>query len=198
MAGDGAAAYAKADLRRRMRRLRAALDPAQRAAASRAIAAHLSGLPELAGARHVLAYAATPAEVDLDAWFRGLLAAGRDVSFPVVAGADLHAARVVDPDRDLGPGWRGLREPPASAPRTDPALIDLAVVPGLAFDRRGGRLGQGGGHLDRLLARLRPAATVVGVAFDVQRLPPGTLLPAEDHDVGMAMVVTETGVWRPA
>lgn len=180
--------------------MRAARDrmPADvRAAASHEVTARLVALAELSGARRIAGYAATANEVDLDGWLRQRLAAGADVFLPWVDGADLRLGRVRDLGDDLAPGWRGLREPrhPVGSGGADPARMDAAVVPGLAFDRSGRRLGQGGGHIDRLLARLRPAATVVGVVFSAHLVDDG-MIPIAPHDMPVDIVVTDAGVWR--
>lgn len=184
----------KQELRRRMRAARRQLAPHIRAAASRAIAQHLGALPELQGAGRVVGYAAMDGEVDLDGWLRDLLAAGITLLLPRVEGDDLRLGHVRDLDSDLEPGWMGLREPRQAAGE-DPASVDAAVVPGLAFDGAGWRLGQGGGHIDRLLARLRPDAIVVGAAFSVQLLAEG-IIPLARHDVPVDVIVTDTGIWR--
>jgi len=186
----------KQELRRRLRAARAALGADRRAAASALVARHLDALPELAAARSPLAYAATPGEVDLDPWLRARLARGDALWLPWVEGPVLRLGRVTDLD-ELAPGWRGLREPRHAPgdPGADPAVVDAAVVPGVGFDAEGGRLGQGGGHVDRLLARLRPGTPVVGVAFAVQVVPPPGVA-REPHDRPVDVVVTEDGVLR--
>ena len=77
----------------------------------------------------------------------------------------------------------------------DPAEIDLVLVPGLAFDAAGGRLGRGGGFYDRFLATLGPAAARVGVAFDAQILPE---VPTDGLDARMSCVVTDARVMPAA
>lgn len=187
----------KTRLRRELRAARRALPPADRAERSRLVAARLRALPELARARRLAAYAARDDEVDLDAWLREELERGTQIHLPWVDGVELRLGRVGDLDADLAPGWRGLREPrhPAGAPGLPASDLDAAVVPGLAFDRAGRRLGQGGGHVDRLLARLRPGTPVVGVAFDLQVLALGRI-PLEPHDRGVDVVVTESADHR--
>jgi len=85
----------------------------------------------------------------------------------------------------------GFLQPLESAPRADPALIDVALVPGLAFDRAGVRLGRGSGYYDRMLKTLRPTVPVVGVT-------PGALvverLPRHAHDAMMTHLATEDDV----
>lgn len=82
-------------------------------------------------------------------------------------------------------------EPDADAPEVQLADIDLLLVPGLGFDARGNRLGQGGGFYDRVLAAAGPETEIVGVAYAVQCVPE---LPVEPHDQPVHRVVTEEGV----
>ena len=72
----------------------------------------------------------------------------------------------------------------------DPALVDVVVVPGVAFTRDGHRLGQGGGWYDRFLPQLRPACTTIGVCFREQVVD---AVPVEPHDVAIDLVVTDAG-----
>jgi 5-formyltetrahydrofolate cyclo-ligase len=75
----------------------------------------------------------------------------------------------------------------------DPALIDLIIIPGLAFDLHGGRLGYGKGYYDRFLHKTRAIAAKVAVCFECQLFPEIPVLP---HDVRMDMVVTENTLYR--
>lgn len=184
---------AKAAARARARAARARLSAGERRRAAARVHARLDELAELRGARVVLAYAATRAELDLDAWLRRLLHDGVGVLLPRVDGDRLEVAPVGDLAGDLAPGWRGVREPRADVPAVRPDTVEAAVVPGLAFDARGGRLGHGGGHFDRLLAELPPVVDVVGVAFDVQLTP---RVPTAPHDRYVDLVVTERRVLR--
>ena len=84
----------------------------------------------------------------------------------------------------------GLRTPRDGQP-LPPIAIDLVVVPALAFDTTGNRLGRGGGYYDRFLSRLRRAATTVGLAFDVQIVDE---LPVDERDVRVEVVVTDRRV----
>ena len=183
----------KAALRSRVLAARAALPGDARAAAAAAIRARLDALPRVRDARAVLGYAAFGAEVDLDPWLEERIAAGAGVFLPWVDGARLGIARIDDLRADLVPGWRGVREPRAIGRRpARPDRLEAVVVPGVAFDRGGGRLGYGGGHFDRLLAELRPGTPVVGVAFELQIVDG---VPSEPHDRAVDIVVTECVIY---
>ena len=185
----------KAELRSRLLVVRADLGAPYRAEASAVVCSALLALPEVTRARAVLGYASFGSEVDVDQALAVLAADGAGVFVPWVEGGGLAIARVRDLDADLAPGWRGVREPRASERRpARPDRIHVALVPGVAFDRRGHRLGHGGGHFDRLLARLPPATPIVGVAFSAQVVG---AVPVEPHDVPVDVLVTEQGVTRP-
>lgn len=180
-------------LRTRLSALRAAGDDLS--GASAAVCRRLDRLPELAGAGVVLGYAATPREVSIEAALRRLLAAGTTVCLPWVQGAELGMGAVADLHADVEPGWRGVSEPALDRRRPVRAsMLDVVIAPGLGFDLHGNRLGYGGGHFDRLLARLRRGAVVVGVALDFQIVDE---LPVEEHDRPVAVVVTPTRTLRP-
>ncbi len=129
-----------------------------------------------------------PGEVETDRLIEDALASGRKVFVPVVIpGSPLLATVEIDSLERLVPGPFGLRQPPAAGPvRAEPAW-DLAVVPGVAFDRRGNRIGFGKGYYDRLLAA-HPTPRIA-LAFGFQLLP-GGLAPLP-HDIPMDLIVTE-------
>jgi 5-formyltetrahydrofolate cyclo-ligase len=91
-------------------------------------------------------------------------------------------------DQDAAPGYRGILEPGAHCALLDLASIDWVLVPGVAFDRAGRRLGYGGGYYDRLLPQLRPDAHRAAGAFELQLVE---RVPAAAHDVVMDALVTE-------
>mgnify|MGYP000240433462 CR=1 FL=1 len=95
-----------------------------------------------------------------------------------------------DPTRDLVSGRMGIREPGPGCAWFDPAALDFLIVPGLAYDPKGGRLGRGRGHYDRLLPHSR--GVTCGVGFDEQIVPQ---VPVESHDVKLNAVLTPTRAW---
>ena len=178
----------KNSVRAAMRLLLERIDPADRQKRSRALVARLTALPAWKSARRVLLYAPLPTEPDIDPlWSLGALD-GKECAYPRVEGMVtrlyyVHGLADLEPTR-----WQ-LREPIKLAAReADIADLDLALVPGLAFDAQGGRLGRGGGFYDRLLAGRNKKATLVGVCFAAQRVEQ---LPLAPHDVLMDTVRTE-------
>jgi 5-formyltetrahydrofolate cyclo-ligase len=100
---------------------------------------------------------------------------------------DLHS--IADLDRDVVPGHLDIPEPRAECPQVPRDAIDFVLVPGVAFDLDGRRLGYGGGYYDRLLPLLVPRAARVAGAFDIQIVE---RVPAAAHDVRVDTIVTES------
>lgn len=189
---EASAQAAKAALRDRLRARREALDADARRAADAAIDDRLRRLPELAGARTVLGYAGHREEASVDATLRRLLASGVTVCLSWVDGDDLVLAEIDDLD-GLVAGWRGVREPSRDRPRVAADALDVVLAPGVGFDAAGNRLGSGGGHFDRLLARVPSDVVVVGVGYDEQVV---AHVPAEAHDRRVDVVVTPSATLR--
>ena len=171
---------------RAVRAVEAAVPPHVR---DEAIAAHICAWDVFARARHVLLFLPAPSEVDLAPLARD---PGRSL-YVTRTWPDPQRAltvHVLDPAGLETHRW-GFRQPRADAADVDPALVELALVPGLAFDATGTRLGSGGGYFDRLLATLGERAVKVGVTPAAALVP---RLPREPHDVPMDYLVTEDGV----
>jgi 5-formyltetrahydrofolate cyclo-ligase len=186
---------AKIALRRQVLGLRDALPADVRSAAGAAIAARVGALPSFMDARTLLLTLPFRSEWDTMPLVAAALAGGRTLALPRV---DPHARMlslhaIADADRDVAPGYRGIPEPRAHCAAVAPAAIDWVLVPGVAFDPAGGRLGYGGGYYDRLLPLLSPRAARVAGAFDVQVV---ASVPAAPHDLRVDLVVTETHTFR--
>jgi 5-formyltetrahydrofolate cyclo-ligase len=187
-------AEAKAVLRETVLRRRGALPSEERALFSDRILEKILGLPDYGRAGVVLAYASIGAELQTERFLECVLDDGKILALPRVERGGLRLYGVGDLERDLAPGTWGIREPiPGHCPTVDPGGVDLALVPGVAFDPRGRRLGYGGGYYDRLLqGGLSEAARIVAGAFEVQVVDE---VPVDASDVPVDMVVTETVVY---
>lgn len=181
-------AAAKQALRSEIRQIRRQLDATAAIIAGDAVAAHLLELPETAQAHVVMVYGAAPDELDPRGCEQPFRDRGARVAYPRVEGDEIVVVEVT-PASALTTGFGGIREP--LGPPMDPESVDVVVVPGLAFDRTGRRLGHGKAYYDRLLPRMR--ATRIGVAFDEQIVE---AVPADDHDQPMDMIVTPTQLIR--
>lgn len=127
----------------------------------------------------VLLYHALPDEVNTELLIERAVFMGKTVLLPVVVGDDLEL-RVYEGDSSLSVGAFGIKEPTGPVfPVSEYDSINLAIVPGMAFDAYGNRLGRGKGYYDRLLPRLRNAMKI-GVCFPFQMVE---RVPSEVHDV---------------
>ena len=190
---DERLAAAKRELRRAASAARDAVR--NRAAAATAACAHLSALAPYRSAAVVLWYVSMPSELATPPAIEAALAEGKRVAVPWCEGDDLGLWRLKSVS-ELEPGTWGIPEPPPSRREEPerlvaPQAIDLVVVPGLAFDRRGRRLGHGKGYYDRLLAR--SSAVRAGLCYEAQVFPE---VPAGPRDAVMDWLVTERGA-RP-
>jgi len=181
----------KRSLRESARAAVEAITPADRDSASRRIARHLAECPEWGRARTVLAYLADGSEPDLDPLLKAAMANGIAVCAPRMDW-DRRAmeARVLDAIDLIETRRHGIREPVADAPEVPAHELDVVLVPGVAFDGGGNRLGRGGGFYDRFLATLPQSAHIVGVCFENQRVE---RVPSAPHDARVSMLVTEAG-----
>lgn len=176
--------------RERVRAARCALEPAFCASAAESAAERILALPELKATKLVLSYSAAAEEIDPAPVVEALHGAGKSVALPRVEspgvlGIHLHC----DGDElEVGP-FGGILQPLESAPRVPLGSIDAVIVPGVAFDLKGRRLGYGGGFYDRLLPQLRPDSLRIGIAYDEQIVD---ALPVAEHDEHVHVVVTPT------
>lgn len=185
---------AKAVLRKRMRGLRQSLSRSAVEERSARIVARLLALPELAAARRVASFdaIADKNEVDLRALDVALRARGARVAYPRTdLAAEAMTFHFLDTLDGLEVAPYGYRQPPADAELA--TELDVVVVPALALDGAGNRLGYGGGFYDGALPSVCPPALRVAVAFDFQLLAD---LPTMTRDVPMDIVVTDARVLR--
>lgn len=184
---------AKEALRKRLSAVRRTLDQAARGERAQKACALLVQEPEFERAQVVLSYAPLRFELDPGDAVQRALSLGKQVLLPRVI-PDSHelALHLYVPGDELEESGMGVREPLPTSPRMAPESVQLVLVPGLAFDGRGYRLGFGKGYYDRLLPTL-PQARRFGLAFELSLLPE---VPCEEHDVPMDVVITEKRLLR--
>jgi 5-formyltetrahydrofolate cyclo-ligase len=181
----------KDTVRRTALTARGRLDAGERDARGARVVEQILALPEVRAATAVIGYVSIRSEVPTRPLLEALLRDRKTLLVPYVTedGA-LQAAPVVTLD-ELEPGYRGIPEPRARVP-VDPASADVVVVPGVAFDARGHRLGYGGGFYDGFLKRCGRAIRI-GLCFEVQLVES---VPVADRDEPVHVVVTDERVLR--
>lgn len=185
----------KAAIRRQLRESLASMTDAERHAKSLASCALLGASPEFAKARVIMLYLSTPTEVDTAPLAIRAWQSGKTVVVPKVTWDQRRMLPVeitslnTDNMTTTGPG---VREPIAGSP-VPLAEIDLVVVPGLGFTATGHRIGRGMGFYDRFLAQNDFIGVSCGLAFEEQILAD---VPVLDHDIPLAMLVTDKGIRR--
>ena len=168
------------------------MDADTRRAASQAITAALLARPEFQRAVEVACFLSLPQELDSDTLLTACRTQGKDVCVPAWdESAGTYVLARLTPTLALIPGPHGVPEPVAWE-AVDPLSVDLVVVPGMAFDARGGRVGYGKGYYDRILATCRTTCIKIGVGYAWQVV--GGELPLSRHDVHMNLIVTDHGV----
>ena len=181
----------KAALREKIRSLKKTLDPKDVGRMSAGIAENLFALKDYQQSQKVLVYLALKGEAQTEKIVQKSFEEGKRVFVPVVDREkdELLISELPDRKINLVKGAYGVREPVEKDRKiAAPEIIDLAIVPGLAFDREGSRLGHGKGYYDRFLKRLSPHALRLGLAFGCQVLPS---IPFCEHDVRVHKVLTE-------
>jgi 5-formyltetrahydrofolate cyclo-ligase len=177
----------KSELRAQALARRNALPPQERAAAAEAIA--VRGFPSLVAPGAIVAgFFPMRSEINPMPLLRKLHAAGAGLALPVVAGRENPLImRAWAFDAPLKSGVWGIREP---MPEAGEVFPDILLVPLLAFDRRGHRIGYGAGYYDRTIQRLRAMKPIVaaGIAFAAQEI---ALVPATPRDAPLDLVLTE-------
>jgi len=167
---------------------------------SKKIEKKLFALPEFQRAKTVMFYVSFRSEVKTEKMIRNALNLGKRVAVPIVDREKITVSEIKNLRKELSKGSFGLREPKKEfRRRVDQKKIDLVVVPGVVFDRTGGRLGYGRGYYDRFL-RSRPIAlrmgrsahcVLIGLAFDLQIVRE---IPLVEKDVRVNKIVTESGI----
>lgn len=185
----------KKELRKKVLALRDCLDTADIERKSALIKDLLFSLKEFREAATILFFLSFGKEVRTEAMVRETLKQDKEVLVPKTDTRNhcLILSRLWDYDGDLAPGIWGIPEPKTDALRpVDPREVDLVVVPGVAFDGEGNRMGYGGGYYDRLFPLLREGTPLVALAFQCQLVEE---VPTEPYDRKIHWLITEEAVF---
>lgn len=188
--------YQKRELRRSMRQRRSQCDPRAARVKNRRIAEQTISLPEILESQSIAIYASLPDEVQTDTIASSILLAGKTLVYPCVEGKELQFRRVRNPDIDLSQsGSFGIREPDrARCERIPLESIDLFIMPGVAFDLFGGRVGYGGGYYDRVLGKARRDSCALALAFEYQVV---RAIQTGEFDRSAQTIVTDEWIYNP-
>jgi 5-formyltetrahydrofolate cyclo-ligase len=170
------------------------LTPGEVAKKSKMAIVRLLEMEEYRKASAIMTYLHFRNEVETDGLIRQAMADGKKVVVPVtdISNHRIMPSLLVKYPEDLEPGPLQILEPKASSLCLyNPALIDLVIVPGVAFDLEGNRLGYGGGFYDRFLLLIKPEAVTIGLSFELQVV---TRLEPSVHDIPVNYVLTEDRV----
>lgn len=179
-------------IREKIRKIRESLGNPEIISKSRAVERNFFKLSELENVKHLLIYMAKDKEVQTKEIINHCLGGKINIYLPAVdsPGKRISFYRVTNIKNDLGKGAFGIFQPRKSDKNMlkDLKLIDLIVVPGFAFDKKGGRVGSGKGFYDKFLSTVPSGKRLIALAFEYQVVDEITLF---DHDVGVHKIVTE-------
>jgi 5-formyltetrahydrofolate cyclo-ligase len=186
----------KKNLRRRVLALRDHLSATERMTLEKRLLAQILALDAVRDGQVFFIYCNYKTEVSTKELIDQLLLMGKTVCVPLSdpSTTTLQAVVVTNPHTQLIPGYKGIPEPsPDLVPGSicGPEYLEVAIIPGSVFDRRGYRLGYGGGYYDRFLTRAAPQALRIGLAFSLQVVE---RIQEQPHDVPMDVLVTEKEV----
>ena len=180
----------KKSLRARMLAIRRELSDAQWLDSSIKAQERLLQIDRFLQSKCIAIYSPVQRELDTNLLFNAARVDGKKVLYPKVCGTELVFSEVTD-QQELVSGCFGICEPGINAKEHGLAAVDLMVVPGVAFDLNGHRLGFGKGFYDRCLADQRGSMLLVGFCHDFQLQE---RIPVEDHDIRMDLIITEKRV----
>jgi 5-formyltetrahydrofolate cyclo-ligase len=182
----------KKEVRKRMKELLAKHPPEEREQKSKKITSSLFELPEYKKAKAIMSYVSTGPEVSTRDFILSAFSHGKRIVVPAVNSKDcaltLHEIRSL---QELVPGFASIPEPKDRSQIFPKSQVDLAVLPGLAFDEKCNRLGKGKAMFDRLLAGME--CPKIALAFEFQLTKK---VPTHEHDVPVGMVLTEERLIR--
>lgn len=181
-------------IRKNIQNIRDSMACQSRLSGSRSIAGKLMGLQCYKASKEILTYYPFRSEIDTTIIIRNALKQKKKVILPKVNGKKLDLYYIKDLENDLGPGSFDIMEPiPSKCTIASYKNIDIALVPGVGFDRNFNRLGYGGGFYDKLLEGLPAETPRIALAFNIQLIEK---IPIMAHDLKVDIIITEKEILR--
>lgn len=177
----------KAELRQEIRNRKRQFSQEDLGELSLDVLSRLLQHPGLQKAHTLLLYYSLPDEVNTHEMIDELLNQGKQIWLPKVVDEETLEIREYSGKKDLREGMYHIMEPVGrSISETEYSQLDLAFIPGMAFDSQGHRLGRGKGYYDRFLSQIPPGVTKIGVCFDFQKVE---TVPVDSNDIPMDEVI---------
>lgn len=184
----------KALLRKRILAFRRAQSPEEIREKSEKIRQRLFAFPTFCKAQAILFYLAIEDEVQTEKMISESLHRDKRVAVPLIdwQRREILPSELKDPQKDLEVGIQKIPQPRKNFYRSiSPASIDLVIVPGVVFDKKGNRLGFGAGFYDRFLGKLSEKTNLIALAFELQLVDN---VPSQSHDIAVDYLITERGI----
>jgi len=181
----------KKEIRRNILKKRLSLSSEEIKKKSHQIFLNLVKTTEFVNSQNVMFYIATRSEVQTEVMIKASLKMGKNIFVPVILPdcIDLAPSRLIDFDRELEKGKKGILEPKKEFRRLfPPQNIDLIILPGIAFDITGNRIGRGLGYYDNFLKNINPSTKLIALAFEMQIVKK---VPAHRNDIPVHKIITE-------
>jgi len=181
----------KEEIRRKILNKRLSLSSKDIRDKSRQVFLHLAEIVEYINSQNIMFYVATRSEVQTEEMIKMSIKMGKNVFIPIILPECLNLApsKIFDFDIELEKGKKGILEPKKEYYRLFPSEnIDLIIVPGVAFDLSGNRIGRGFGYYDNFLRKVRSSTKIVALAFEMQIVKK---IPNDKNDIPVHKIITE-------
>jgi len=158
---------------------------------SKQILLNLSKTKEYLNSSNIMFYIATKSEVQTEEMIKTSIKISKNIFVPIILKdrVDLVASKLIDFDRELEMGKKGILEPKQEYYRLfPPENINLVILPGIAFDLKGNRIGRGLGYYDNFLRKVKPSIRIIALAFEIQLVKK---VPANKYDIPVHKIITE-------
>jgi len=181
----------KEEIRRKILKKRLSLSPEDIRGKSQQVFLHLAETVEYKNSQNIMFYVATRSEVQTEEMIKTSIKMGKNIFVPIILTecTNLAPSKIFDFDNELEKGKKGILEPKREYYRLfPPEDIDLIIIPGVAFDLSGNRIGRGFGYYDNFLRKVCSSAKIIALAFEMQIVKK---IPNDKNDIPVDKIITE-------